>query len=162
MLDGRSDVYSLGVTLYELLTLRPAFGGDDRAEVLRRIAQEEPRPPRRLNPAIPAAFETIVLKAMAKEPARRYASAARMADDLSGSSTTGRFWLGRSRPGPGGPSGRGAGPPWPRCSAVIVFMACAVRRRHRCLDQLARVAQRQLDQATSPGGPANPRGGPTA
>ena len=82
MLDGRSDVYSLGATLYELLTLRPAFGGDDRQEVLRRIAQEEPRPPRRLNPTVPAAFETIVLKAMAKEPARRYASAEALRDDL--------------------------------------------------------------------------------
>jgi WD40 repeat protein/serine/threonine protein kinase len=82
MLDGRSDVYSLGVTLYELLTLRPAFGGDDRQEVLRRIAQEEPRSLRRYNPAIPAAFETIVLKAIAKEPARRYASAGALGDDL--------------------------------------------------------------------------------
>jgi len=82
VLDGRSDVYSLGATLYELVTLCPAFGGDDRQEVLRRIAQDEPRPPRRLNPAIPAPFETIVLKAMAKEPARRYASAAAMRDDL--------------------------------------------------------------------------------
>ena len=82
MLDGRSDVYSLGATLYELGTLHPAFGGDDREEVLRRIAHDEPRPPRRLNPAIPAPFETIVLKAMAKEPARRYASAAALRDDL--------------------------------------------------------------------------------
>jgi eukaryotic-like serine/threonine-protein kinase len=81
-LDGKSDVYSLGATLYELLTLRPAFGGDDRQEVLRRIAQEEPRPPRRLNRAIPAPFETIVLKAMSKEPGRRYATAAALRDDL--------------------------------------------------------------------------------
>ena len=75
-LDGRTDVYSLGATLYELLTLRRPFPGDDRQEVMRLIAQEEPRPPSRLNPAIPAPLETIVLKAMAKEPARRYAGAA--------------------------------------------------------------------------------------
>ncbi len=82
LLDGRTDIYSLGATLYELLTLRPPFPGDDRQEVLRLIAQEEPRPPSRLNPAIPAPLETIVLKAMAKEPARRYAGAAALRDDL--------------------------------------------------------------------------------
>ena len=82
LLDGRTDVYSLGATLYELLTLRPPFPGDDRQEVLRQIAQEEPRPPSRLNSAIPAPLETIVLKAMAKERARRYASAAALRDDL--------------------------------------------------------------------------------
>ena len=47
--DHRTDVYSLGVTIYEMLTLRPAFGGNDRTQLLRRIAEEEPRPPRRLN-----------------------------------------------------------------------------------------------------------------
>jgi WD40 repeat protein/serine/threonine protein kinase len=82
LLDGRTDVYSLGATLYELLTLRPAFAGDDRQEVLQRIAHGEPQPPRRLNQAIPAPLETIVLKAMAKEPARRYAGAAALRDDL--------------------------------------------------------------------------------
>ncbi len=83
ILDESSDVYSLGATLYELLTLRPAFAGDDRQEVLRRIAQEEPRPPRKLNRAIPAALETIVLKAMAREPSGRYATAAALGDDLA-------------------------------------------------------------------------------
>ncbi len=82
LVDGRTDVYSLGATLYELLTLRPAFAGDDRQEILRRIAQEEPPSPRRLNPAMPAPLETIVLTAMAKEPARRYATAAALRDDL--------------------------------------------------------------------------------
>ena len=53
VIDGRTDVYSLGVTLYELLTLRPAFDGQDRAEILRRIAEEEPTPLRKLNPAVP-------------------------------------------------------------------------------------------------------------
>jgi serine/threonine protein kinase/WD40 repeat protein len=80
--DQRSDVYSLGVTLYELLTLVPAFDGQDRQELLRQIAFEEPRPPRRIHRAIPAELETIVLKAMAKEPAERYATAEELADDL--------------------------------------------------------------------------------
>ena len=82
MVDHRTDVYSLGATLYELLTLEPAFAGNDRQELLRQIAFEEPRPPRRLNRAIPAELETIVLKAMEKNPADRYATAKELADDL--------------------------------------------------------------------------------
>ena len=82
VIDQRSDVYGLGVTLYELLTLQPAFDGRDRQEILRQIAFEEPRPPRKLNPAVPRELETIVLKAMAKEPASRYATAQELADDL--------------------------------------------------------------------------------
>jgi tetratricopeptide (TPR) repeat protein len=81
-IDHRTDVYSLGVTLYELLTLQPAFRGEDRRELLRQIAFEEPPPPRRLSKAVPAELETIVLKAMAKEPAERYATAGDLADDL--------------------------------------------------------------------------------
>ena len=65
-LDHRTDIYSLGATLYELVTLRPAIDGQDRQEVLRKIAQDEPTPPRRLNPAIPRELETILLKAMNK------------------------------------------------------------------------------------------------
>jgi serine/threonine protein kinase len=80
--DHRTDVYSLGATLYELLTLAPAFAGRDRQELMRQIAFEEPRPARRLNPAVPPELETIVLKAMAKEPADRYATAQELADDL--------------------------------------------------------------------------------
>jgi serine/threonine protein kinase/Tfp pilus assembly protein PilF len=80
--DHRTDVYSLGVTLYELLTLRPAIPGRFRAEVLRRVTVEEPRPPRRVNRKVPAELETIVLKAMAKAPEERYATAQELADDL--------------------------------------------------------------------------------
>jgi WD40 repeat protein/serine/threonine protein kinase len=80
--DARTDLYSLGVTLYELLTLEPAYNGRSREEVLRQIAFEEPRLPSRLNKAIPAELETIVLKAMAKSPEERYASAQELADDL--------------------------------------------------------------------------------
>jgi serine/threonine protein kinase/tetratricopeptide (TPR) repeat protein len=81
-LDHRTDVYSLGATLYELLTLRPAFDGRTRQEVLRQILGEEPRPPRRLNPAIPADLETVVLKALEKAPGDRYATAGELAEDL--------------------------------------------------------------------------------
>jgi tetratricopeptide (TPR) repeat protein len=82
VVDHRTDIYSLGVTLYELLTLQPVFAGKDRQELLRQIAFEEPRPLRRLNKSIPAELETIVLKAMAKNPAERYATAQELADDL--------------------------------------------------------------------------------
>jgi WD40 repeat protein/serine/threonine protein kinase len=82
VIDQRTDVYSLGVTLYELLTLRPAFDSKDRAEILRRIAEREPVPLRKLNPAVPADLETIIGKAMAKDPSARYAAAGALADDL--------------------------------------------------------------------------------
>jgi serine/threonine protein kinase len=82
VVDHRSDIYSLGATLYELLTLEPAFGGRDREELLRQIAFEEPRPLRRRNPAIPADLETIVGKAMAKAVEERYATALDLAEDL--------------------------------------------------------------------------------
>src|SRR5206468_2968600 len=82
VIDHRTDIYSLGVTLYELLTLRPAFDGRDRQELLRQLAHEEPPAPRRLDPAIPRDLETIVLKAMSKEVAGRYATAQELADDL--------------------------------------------------------------------------------
>jgi tetratricopeptide (TPR) repeat protein len=81
-IDHRTDVYSLGATLYETLTLEPAFPGDDPHLVIQDIAFRDPAPPRRLNPALPVDLETVVLKAMAKDPAARYATAQEMADDL--------------------------------------------------------------------------------
>ena len=82
LLDQRSDIYSLGITLYEALTLKPAFDGDDRADLLRRIAQEEPRSPRRIRASIPVDLETILLKAISKSAEHRYGTAQELADDL--------------------------------------------------------------------------------
>jgi WD40 repeat protein len=80
--DPRSDVYALGLTLYELLTLRPAFQSSDRIDLVERIKAEEPARPRSLDEHIPRDLETIVLKAIEKEPGSRYASADAMAEDL--------------------------------------------------------------------------------
>jgi serine/threonine protein kinase len=80
--DHRVDIYGLGATLYELLTLEPALPGQDREALFRRLLDEEPRPPRALNPAIPVDLETVVLKALRKEPAERYATAEELAEDL--------------------------------------------------------------------------------
>jgi hypothetical protein len=82
VVDHRSDVYSLGATLYELLTLRPLFESRDRKELLRQIADEESRLPRSIEPSIPRELETVVLKALCKEPSERYSTARELADDL--------------------------------------------------------------------------------
>jgi serine/threonine protein kinase/WD40 repeat protein len=80
--DERADVYGLGLTLYELLVLGPAFEARDRLRLIDLIKNQEPARPRALDPRIPRDLETIVLKAMHKEAARRYPSAEAMAEDL--------------------------------------------------------------------------------
>ncbi len=81
-LDHRTDIYSLGATLYEMLTLEPACAGVDSQDLLRRITSDEPVRPRHRDRAIPVELETIVLKAIAKEPDARYSTAQDLADDL--------------------------------------------------------------------------------
>jgi WD40 repeat protein/serine/threonine protein kinase len=80
--DARSDIYSLGITLYELSTLQPAFKESDHSRLVRLITQEEPDRPRKINAFIPRDLETIVLKMIDHEPSRRYGSAAELAEDL--------------------------------------------------------------------------------
>jgi serine/threonine protein kinase/Flp pilus assembly protein TadD len=80
--DHRTDVYSLGAVLYEMLTLHRPFEGSTREEVMSAILAKEPRAPRRLNRRTPVDLETICLKAMEKDPGQRYASAGEMAGDL--------------------------------------------------------------------------------
>ena len=80
--DARSDIYSLGLTLYELLTWVPAFTDTDRFKLLQRIAEASPPPPSKLVSNLPRDLEAIVLKSIARDPQCRYATALEMADDL--------------------------------------------------------------------------------
>jgi tetratricopeptide (TPR) repeat protein len=84
--DHRTDLYSLGATLYEALTRRPVFDGKTPEEVVGQILTRTPEPPRRLDPAVPRDLENVVLKAMARRAEDRYATAADLVEDL-------RRWL---------------------------------------------------------------------
>jgi serine/threonine protein kinase len=80
--DARSDVYALGLTLYELLARRPAFDQVDPAALIRQVAHEEPPRLRAVDPTVPRDLETVVRKATEREPRRRYATARELAEDL--------------------------------------------------------------------------------
>jgi eukaryotic-like serine/threonine-protein kinase len=80
--DARSDLYSLGCLLYEMLTGRVPFAGESPVSIAYRHVREDPVPPRRINPRIPPALEAITLRAMAKHPANRYQTAAELRADL--------------------------------------------------------------------------------
>ena len=84
IVDQRTDVYSLGATLYELLTLCPVLDGRDRNALVRQVVEVEPVPPRRIAKSIPRDLETIVIKAISKDPRERYSTIAEFAEDLEG------------------------------------------------------------------------------
>ncbi|REK18412.1 MAG: hypothetical protein DWQ37_04050 [Planctomycetota bacterium] len=154
----RSDIYALGLTLYELLAFRPAFEEKDRQKLIRQICEEEPPAPRKQRSGVPRDLETIVLKAIAKEPERRYASAADLQGDLE------RFLAGRpvtARPlGPTARSWR-----WCRRNPVVATLASSLlvvlvaglavvtwqwRRAEQSLDlaiEMQRKAAENLDEA---------------
>ncbi|QVL34101.1 protein kinase [Telmatocola sphagniphila] len=80
--EASGDIYALGITLYEMLTLQPAFEGRDKLQLISQITKLAPLSPRKIDPQIPVDLETVVLKAIAQDPNSRYASAAEMAEDF--------------------------------------------------------------------------------
>jgi serine/threonine protein kinase/formylglycine-generating enzyme required for sulfatase activity len=115
--DGRSDIFSLGVVFYELLTGRRPFQGDSKEELLEQIAGAEVRPPRQIDDSLPKELERICLKALSKRASERYTTAADMADDLR------HFLQTASRQEPSHGTGYGAAPtpaplPAPACPST--------------------------------------------
>lgn len=126
-IDHRTDIYSLGATLYEMLTKQRPFPGERREQILAQILHKEPKRPRRINRAIPLDLETICLKALEKDPDRRYQSAAAMAEDLR--RYVQRFAISARRAGPLGRMGkwikRHPAVSWTVTTAVVLAMIAA-------------------------------------
>jgi WD40 repeat protein len=114
-----ADVYALGAILYECLTGRPPFRGDSDLETLQQTASAEPVPPRRLRATVPRDLDTVCLKCLEKEPARRYATALELAEDVA------RFR--RGEPVRARPLGRvGRGWRWCRRNPVLALLTLAL------------------------------------
>lgn len=148
--DHRTDIYSLGATLYELLTLRAPFIAKGRDQILALVIQKEPRPPRSIESRIPRDLDTICIKCLEKDPDRRYQSARDLADDLrryvnrfailarrSGVATRAMKWVKRN--------------PWVACLVVAMLLAgstagffawrAETERQQRLADELQRTEE---------------------
>ena len=136
--DGRSDVFSLGVVLYEMLTGRNPFRAASAEEALSRIATLDPRPPRQTNDAIPPVLERVCLKALAKPLAERYTTARDLADDLERVLAAGA--LRPPAPRGGWPSSRAPG--WRSSRGRSLCPRREIRRRRRAAGPGARPAGR--------------------
>ena len=148
----QTDVYGLGVILYEMLTGRPPLWEATGAETVRRVVAEDPVPPRRLRPNISRDLEAICLKCLEKQPSRRYLTAAALADDLCASSRADPQW-------------RAVGIVWPRRqmgSAAICGRGAVGNRHHgRAADVLDRPVvgnSASLESADSRGADASRAG----
>ena len=119
VVDHRTDIYSLGATFYELLALRPAYAGRDRQELLNEITLEDPQQLRQVNGRIPVDLETIVGKAMEKNPVDRYETAQELADDL-------RRYLGHEAIHATPPTVRKRLAKWSRRNRPLVAVAVAI------------------------------------
>jgi serine/threonine-protein kinase len=143
-----ADVYSVGAILYELLTGQPPFDGRSKAHTYELILNSEPKPPRKIKPAVPVDLEVVCLKCLRKRPADRYESARALADDLRA------FLDGRSiRARPLGRAARS----WRWCRrnpqvagllALVVVLACvlAIVRLPKAAQEFTRFLADQLDQ----------------
>ena len=96
-MTARADIHGLGAILYHMLTGRPPYQGATVLETIDLVQRQDPIPPRRLNPKIPADLETICLKCLEKDPVRRYPSAELLADDLGRWQGGRPIWRGRYR-----------------------------------------------------------------
>ena len=141
-LDHRTDIYSLGATLYELLTLEPPFPGSTRDEVIAQILYKDPKPPHRINRKIPRDLETICLKSLERDPDRRYQTARHLADDLR--AFVNRHAISARRIGPIGKTIRWVkrNPSWTALALAVLLLISGVSWKLKS-DQLARRASFQ-------------------
>ncbi len=133
-LDGRSDLFSLGVVLYELLTGEKPFGGDTVSTIIYKVLHEHPKPPDAVNPRVPSALAKVLMKSIDKDPARRHQSGAEFAAELQSwleadAAVAAAAKAGAPAPSTAGPPAKRPGPPLKEAARVVPAAAPARRRR---------------------------------